>query len=112
MKIIRNFIASLILMTSLITVSNAQNNYKNEVQKWREKTATELKSDNSWLTLAGLFWLKEGDNTIGSDSSNDIKLPKSTAQKVGTIEFKNGVAKLSVNADVKAISDGKAITNL
>ena len=112
MKIIRNFIASLILMTSLITVSYAQNTYKNEVQKWREKTETELKSENSWLSLAGLFWLKEGDNTIGSDLANDIKLPKSTAQKVGAIEFKDGVAKLSVNTDVKAISDGKPITNL
>ena len=112
MKIIRNFIASFILFTSLITVSYAQNNYKNEVQKWREKTAIELKSDNSWLSLAGLFWLKEGDNTIGSDLANDIKLPNSTAQKVGVIEFKNGEAKLSVNADVKAISDGKSITNL
>ena len=65
MKIIRNFIASFILITSLITVSLAQNNYKNEVQKWREKTETELKSENSWLTLAGLFWLREGSNTIG-----------------------------------------------
>ena len=112
MKIIKNILASFVLITSLMTVSYAQINYKNEVLKWREKTETELKSENSWLSLAGLFWLKEGDNTIGSDSSNDIKLPKITAQKVGVIEFKNGGAKLSVNKDVNVVSDGKSITNL
>jgi uncharacterized protein len=112
MKNIKSFFVICIFFINLSIVSIAQTNYKNEVQKWREKTETELKSENSWLSLAGLFWLKEGINTIGSSSANDIKLPNVTAEKVGNIEYKNGVAKLSVNQDVKVVSDGKSVTNL
>ena len=112
MKYIKQFIVVFTVLICLLSVSQAQNNYINDVQAWREKVETDLKSDSSWLTLAGLFWLKEGINTIGSDAGNDIKLPISTAEKVGTIEFKNGVLTLSLNVGVNAVSDGKPITKL
>ena len=40
-------------------------------------TGTEAspKADFGWPTVTGLFWLKEGDNTVGSDASNDIRRP-------------------------------------
>ena len=44
--------------------------------EWREKREAALKADNGWLTVAGLFWLKEGDNTIGSERANDIVLER------------------------------------
>ena len=96
------------------TLSNlfAQTNYHNEIKQWCEKRDSELKSEDSWLSLAGLFWLKDGINTIGSGSANDIKLPNATAEKVGVVEYKNGVARLSVNQDVRAVSDGNSIKNL
>lgn len=33
-----------------------------------------LKRDNGWLTVAGLHFLTQGDNRVGSDPSNDIVL--------------------------------------
>ncbi len=36
----------------------------------------DLKKETGFLNLAGLYWLKEGKNTFGSDSSNDIIFPK------------------------------------
>jgi uncharacterized protein len=37
---------------------------KAEIEQWRAKRLANLKSDTGWLTLAGLFWLKDGKNTF------------------------------------------------
>ena len=50
--------------------------YAQELSQWQEKRWADLKSETGWLTLVGLFWLKEGVNTCGSDPGNDIVLPK------------------------------------
>src|SRR5881396_2912322 len=49
--------------------------YAKEIAQWQTQRLTELKSEGGWLTLVGLFWLKEGDNKLGSDASNDMVLP-------------------------------------
>ena len=38
--------------------------YDTDVQQWREHRRTRLTSDDSWLTLTGLFWLQDGVNDI------------------------------------------------
>ena len=45
-----------------------------EVTEWRARRIEALKSDEGWLTLAGLFWLKEGENRFGRDGGNDLVL--------------------------------------
>jgi uncharacterized protein (DUF1684 family) len=44
------------------------------VLQWREQRFSSLTSDTGWLTLAGLFWLREGRNSFGSSSGNDLVL--------------------------------------
>ena len=46
--------------------------YIKEVQEWDRKRVESLKKDNGWLNLVGLYWLEEGENTFGSDKSNNI----------------------------------------
>jgi uncharacterized protein len=43
-----------------------------EVDNWHNERIDRLKEHDSWLTLAGFFWLDEGDNTFGSASVNDL----------------------------------------
>ena len=45
-----------------------------EVTEGRARRIEALKSDEGWLTLAGLFWLKEGENRFGRDGGNDLVL--------------------------------------
>jgi uncharacterized protein (DUF1684 family) len=54
-------------------------NYFNSIREWQKQRAAGLRSEDSWLTLAGLFWLKPGDNTIGSADSNNFVLPNGSA---------------------------------
>ena len=50
--------------------------YKKEIEQWRAARLAELTNESGWLTLIGLFWLKEGTNKLGSDPVNEIILPK------------------------------------
>lgn len=68
------------------------NAYAKEIAQWQEKRWADLKSETGWLTLVGLFWLKEGENKFGSDSANSIVLPKNKiAANAGSFWLKNGV---------------------
>src|SRR5437763_1085670 len=53
--------------------------YEAEIAAWRAQRESNLKADTGWLTVAGLFWLKDGTNTFGSASTNDIVLPRGAA---------------------------------
>ena len=49
--------------------------YEQSINKWRQEMDTNLRRENGWLALAGLFWLRKGTNIIGSDRQSDIILP-------------------------------------
>jgi len=51
------------------------NAYAKEIEQWHQQRWKELNSENGWLTLVGLFWLKEGRNMVGSDPKMDVVLP-------------------------------------
>ncbi len=64
----------------------ANPDYTDSVRQWQRERDQSLRSPDSWLTLVGLFWLKPGDNSIGSGASNDFVLPKGSApDHVGTL---------------------------
>jgi uncharacterized protein (DUF1684 family) len=66
--------------------------YRKQIEQYREKREAALKADGGWLTVTGLFWLKEGENTLGSDTANDIVLPDSSPARFGTIKLDRGTA--------------------
>ena len=59
----------------------------NSIHAWQKERDARLRSPDGWLTLVGLFWLKEGSNTIGSAEGNDFVLPKTAAAHVGTLRL-------------------------
>lgn len=71
------------------TLSMAGNpNYTASIHEWQQQRDRSLRAEDSWLTLVGLFWLKPGDNTIGSGDSNDFVLPKGSApDRLGTLHL-------------------------
>jgi len=60
--------------------------YATELAKWRQSQEDELRADGGFLSVAGLFWLKEGDNSLGAGESCAVRLPAgTTAAKVGIV---------------------------
>jgi uncharacterized protein (DUF1684 family) len=81
--------------------------YQQSFDKWKAEQVDDLKKN--WLVLAGLFWLKPGDNTFGSDAASAIVFPKGPAHAgVLTLQGEDVVAKFS--PDDHAIIDGKPAT--
>ncbi len=52
--------------------------YQESFDKWKSELVEDLKQE--WLPLAGLFWLKPGENSFGTDPKNAIVFPKGPAQ--------------------------------
>ncbi len=108
----------IILLTIILAIAAAslfgQNTgrYEDEVAKWREAHETGLRSDNGWLTLAGLFWLKEGTNTVGNGNEFDIRLTDSFAgERFGEIDLLDGRARLKVEEGIEAFNGDKRVTS-
>jgi hypothetical protein len=55
-------------------VSPPNATYVRSFEKWKAEQTEDLKQN--WLPLAGLYWLKPGANTFGSDPSNAAVFPK------------------------------------
>jgi uncharacterized protein (DUF1684 family) len=83
--------------------------YRAEIQKWREDREARLKADGGWLTVAGLFWLKEGENSFGSDPANDIVLPAGAPARAGSFAFAKGRTTVKLLPGVEGLVAGKPI---
>ncbi len=80
----------------------AQTSYKEQIDDWHSKREARLKTETGWLTVAGLFWLSEGENTAGSANGNQIVFPIGKAdEKIGTFLLRKGEVSLSVLPGVK-----------
>ena len=70
--------------------------YEQSVIKWRQEVEANLRRENGWLALSGLFWLRMGTNIIGSDPDSDISLPARAPRRLGTFEFDGNNVTLNV----------------
>jgi hypothetical protein len=50
--------------------------YVKSVKDWRARADQSLRRDDGWLTLAGRYVLKPGENTFGTAPTNDLVFPK------------------------------------
>ena len=65
LPIARLFVA-LSLLAALTMTAAAQESYEKTLQGWRADREAKLKADDGWLTVSGLFWLREGVNEFGA----------------------------------------------
>jgi uncharacterized protein (DUF1684 family) len=80
-----------------------------EIEKWKEKRLARLKSENGWLNLAGLFWLEEGINTIGSDTANSIVFPSKAPKRLGKYILENRQVRFIADSGTEDLMDGKPV---
>src|SRR5271165_1862676 len=73
---------------------------------WKREEA--LRADGGWLSVAGLFWLKEGANTIGTAANAAIRLPRGPA-RASVIEYRAGKAKLHAETGAGVTVNGKVV---
>ena len=87
--------------------------YIASIEKWHKERIENLKKEDGWLNLIGLYWLKNGENKIGSDSDNDIIFPADKAPNhIGTIVLSDSIAKIIVKPGVSVTCNGKPVTEM
>lgn len=87
----------------------ANGDYLADLHGWRQKLEHDLTSEDGWLTVVGLDWLREGDNTLGSAPGTDVTLPERAPADVGRLTLADGVVTLHATADVPVLVDGSAV---
>jgi uncharacterized protein (DUF1684 family) len=85
------FIPFLVVFLAIVAIA-ADPNYSRDVEQFRAKREAQLIQDYGWLTVVGLFRLKEGDNRVGSGEPNEVALPAPVPAHVGKITFSKGQA--------------------
>jgi len=94
----------------LAVAQDANNAYVQEIQKWRDSYEANLKQDDGWLKMSGLFWLKAGGNTFGTGVANGIVLPEGSAPDVaGSFIFRDGSTRLSVKPGAPVMLNGAPV---
>lgn len=94
----------------LVLIVSLQGSFTAEQRQWREQREKELRAEDGWLTVVGLFWLKEGSNSFGTGKSMNIVLPAGSApENIGTLELANGVVTLKVADGVTVNVGPKAV---
>ncbi len=84
------FLAGFILVSCTTPAEKLANKeYARSIAIWDSLRLISLKSPNGWLNLRGLFWLNQGENTLGSGAGNNFIIARGP-ERIGNIFFENG----------------------
>ncbi len=113
--IAQRFLILLIAVCVLNSCNQADDNvltnedYVAEVNRWHDERVRSLEQEDSWLSLAGLYKLEQGQMTFGSDSSNDIVFPGKAASDIGSFIAERGQIVIRINPEVEVTLDGSPV---
>jgi uncharacterized protein len=83
------------------------------ISAWRTRRADSLASDTGWLTLAGLFWLKPGDNSFGRAASNALALDNAAlADTAGSFVLTGDKVRFVARAGGGVTHDGQPVSTI
>ncbi len=86
--------------------------YKAELQEWQVGRLERLKAKTGYLNLVGLYWLKEGSNSIGSAPDNDVIFTAGAPAHIGVATLQDGKATMTVADGVSVYADGEPVTGM
>jgi len=83
--------------------------YRDNFEKWKADLVEDRRQN--WLTLVGLFWLKLGENSFGTDQENAVVLPPGTAPpKAGAFDLQGKNVTVTFRDDVPGKVGGTPVT--
>ena len=86
------------------------NTYEKEVLQWRTAKYNALTGENGWLAVAGLHWLNEGRNLIGSNPMCEVILPERAPTFLGIAELKGKVIRFQAAEGVHLRVNDRSVT--
>jgi uncharacterized protein len=95
------------VFSALATASRDDEKYRAEIETWRQKRLADLKAEDGWLSVTGLYWLKTGETRLGSDPSSDLLLPNRLPGSFGTLNLSEGNVEFRPDPGVTVTRNGK-----
>ncbi|NWG35840.1 MAG: DUF1684 domain-containing protein [Chloroflexi bacterium] len=83
--------------------------YEEKILRWRAKKYDELVRENGWLALAGLFWLNEGRNLVGSNPMCEVILPEHAPTFIGVVELRGKSIRFTAAEGVRVKVNGRLV---
>jgi uncharacterized protein (DUF1684 family) len=81
---------------------------KKAVEDWRARSEQSLRRDNGWLTLAGRYVMKPGENLFGTGPRNDIVFPPGLGPvHMGVIDVSPGKVVVTMVEGLTLRKDGQ-----
>ena len=81
------------------------------IAQWRAERLASLTSATGWLSLAGLFWLRQGENAFGRAPSNALVLEHpALAETVGSFVLTDRSVRFVARAGSDVTHDGQPVT--
>jgi len=86
---------------------------RHAVETWRAERLAGLKSETGWLTLVALYWLKDGENTVGRAPGNSLLLDHAgLADTLGSFFLQDGAVRFVARPGANVLHDGEPVTEL
>jgi uncharacterized protein len=95
------------LLTLSLSAAAALDDVAASTHAWQEDRLKRLQSEDGWLSLVGLGWLKEGANRAGSDGRADVVFPQGAPKEVGTFTRSGRKVSFQPAPGVSVTRDGK-----
>ena len=87
--------------------------YESALAEWRANRVASLKGPDGWLNLAGLYWLKEGANSFGTATGNDLVTPEGSAPpKLGVFVVEDGAVTFRAEPGVEVLHGESPVTEM
>lgn len=86
--------------------------YVESIRQWQQERLAGLKARDGWLNLAGIYWLKEGEQTIGSDPSNDHVFPERAPAFIASLTLEGESVHIRVNDGLELYYENVMIQEL
>jgi hypothetical protein len=102
-------VRSILIALIAFFVAAPADTYRAEILKYRAAREAELKADDGWLTVTGLFWLKPGANVAGSAAGSDVHLPSKAPARMGVFELKDGKVTFTADPSAHITSAGRQV---
>ena len=111
MRVRRTIVAivACVLGVALPTAEGPQDTYVADIETWRHEREQDLTANDGWLTVAGLFFLHEGENSFGAGPLNDIVLPTGPPE-AGVFVLQNHEVTLHATPGLTLAVNGEQVT--
>lgn len=93
-------------------VSDLDPAYVSEVEAWRVERLAELKAEDGYINLAGLYWLQQETSRFGSAGDNDIVFPESAPAYMGEFTMTPDGVQMTLNDGLDARVNGDPVSSM